>query len=332
MCLYPKLIKNKRYRVNAKNQGDVPEPQDKRVLFVPAACGKCMQCRKQKSREWAVRLSEEIRHDDRGKFITFTFSDKSLSDLTDAIHNDSKRMAKLLKQNENGLSGYNLDNEIATIAMRYFLERWRKKYKKSVKHWFVTELGGKYTERIHLHGILWTDVDIDTIANIWKYGHIVLGDGKGTHYVNERTVNYMIKYVHKTDIKHPEYQQKILTSAGIGKGYLDRVDSNLNHFNPNGTRDYYICRNGNKLPLPTYYRRKIYSDDERESLWLELLDKETRYVDGIEVDVSESYDNYYKLLAEARKKNKVLGYGDDEVNWEKRYYENQKRMLKRNLI
>ena len=43
-----------------------------------------------------------------------------------------------------------IEDGIATLAVRRFLERWRKKYKKSVKHWFVTELGGKFTERIHL--------------------------------------------------------------------------------------------------------------------------------------------------------------------------------------
>ena len=42
-----------------------------------------------------------------------------------------------------------------TKAIRLCLERIRKHTGKSVKHWFITELGHNGTERIHLHGIVW---------------------------------------------------------------------------------------------------------------------------------------------------------------------------------
>ena len=103
-----------------------------------------------------------------GKFVTLTFSEESLVELGE-------------DKNINTLNGYNLDNGIATLAVKRFLGRWRKKYKKSVKHWLVTELGGKYTERIHLHGIIFTDENEETIGKIWKYGNIKLGNGKD-HY------------------------------------------------------------------------------------------------------------------------------------------------------
>ena len=61
MCLYPKLIKNKKYTKNKKNGGVVPAVSDNRVLYVTAACGKCFECRKQKARAWQVRMSEELR-------------------------------------------------------------------------------------------------------------------------------------------------------------------------------------------------------------------------------------------------------------------------------
>ena len=60
-----------------------------------------------------------------------------------------------------------MENKIATLAVRRFLERWRKKYKKSVRHWLVTELGQKNTEHLHLHGIIWTDKG-EEINKIWK--------------------------------------------------------------------------------------------------------------------------------------------------------------------
>ena len=87
MCLYPQLIRNKKYTPNKKNGGYVNYEQfirgekDTRVLAVPVGCGRCMECRKQTAREWQVRLLEDVRHNKNGKFITLTFSDKSITEL-----------------------------------------------------------------------------------------------------------------------------------------------------------------------------------------------------------------------------------------------------------
>ena len=85
MCLYPKLIKNRKYTVTKKNEGNVPVAEDARVLFVPVACGKCIECCKQKARAWQVRLQEEIRTDKNGQFVTLTFSTESILELLKEI-------------------------------------------------------------------------------------------------------------------------------------------------------------------------------------------------------------------------------------------------------
>ena len=38
MCLYPKLIKNRKYIANKKNGGNIPPVYDLRVLTVPIGC------------------------------------------------------------------------------------------------------------------------------------------------------------------------------------------------------------------------------------------------------------------------------------------------------
>ena len=313
MCLYPKLIKNRKYISNKKNGGNIPPVTDKRVLLVPVGCQKCIECKKQKARNWQVRLQEEIRHDNKGKFVTFTFSNESIKELSSQIK---------------GITGYNLDNEIATLGVRRFLERWRKKFKKSVKHWLVTELGSNGTENIHLHGILWTNETTKTIEKIWKYGFIWVGDKNNGGYVNEKTINYIVKYINKIDEKHKEYNSKILTSAGIGRNYTEREDSKKNKFNGKETKETYSTKQGIKLALPIYYRNKIYSEEEKEILWLQKLDEEIRYICGEKIDISKDDKEYYKTLEWYRKKNKRLGYGDDSKNWEQKRYENEKRNLK----
>jgi uncharacterized protein YlbG (UPF0298 family) len=123
-----------------------------------------------------------------------------------------------------GLSGYDRDNEICRIAVRRYTERWRKKYGKTLRHWLVTELGHENTERVHMHGIVWTD-KVKDIKEIWKYGKVWIGD-----YVSAKTINYIVKYVNKVDEKHKTYNSKIFTSKGIGREYMERKDSGRNKY------------------------------------------------------------------------------------------------------
>lgn len=307
MCLYPNLIPNPKYKKNIKNGGNVPLCTDPRILYVPVGCGKCMECGNKKKREWQVRLNEEIRNNKNGKFITLTFS--------------SDEYVKLLKETKK--EGYEGDNATATLAMRRFLERWRKKHKKSVKHWFITELGGGRYEHLHMHGILWTDENIKEIEEKWKYGYVHQGE-----YVNERTINYIVKYLHKEDEKHKAYKPIILCSSGIGKGYNKRGDANNNKYKEGKTDETYKTRSGIKLAMPIYYRNKIYTENEREKLWIEKLDKEERYVNGERIDVSskEGEEQYRKLRDYYRNKSSQLGYGKP-IEWKDWHYENERRKM-----
>lgn len=318
MCLYPKLINNPKYKSTVKNGGNIPPIRDERVKKVPIGCKKCIECKKKRKREWQIRLLEEIKNNREGSFVTLTF--------------DNENYKKIYKKFEKHVSGYELDNQIATYAVRHFLERWRKKYKKSVRHWLITEIGGKGTENIHLHGIIWTK-DIEEIKRIWGYGFVWTGytkDEKNVNYLNEKTVNYITKYMLKVDIQHKEYEGKILTSSGIGRGYENTYNAKKNKYLEGNTKETYICRNGVRVGLPIYYRNKIYTEEEREQLWIEKLDKEERYILGrkVKVDTIEGEEEYYKLLKEAQKLNKEIGYGTDKVSWQRYKYENERRELK----
>lgn len=312
MCLYPKLVRNPKYKANKKNGGVIPPIVDDRVKFVPIGCQRCMECKKKKARDWTVRLQEEIAARTNGKFVTMTFSDKSITELAGT---------ETCKE----LSGYELDNEIATVAVRRFLERWRKKYKVSLRHWLVTELGHRGTENIHLHGIVWTDESIEEVEKYWQYGFMDKYYKKN-NYVNVRTISYIAKYITKNDIRHKEYAAKILTSAGIGGKYVERIDSERNKYKGKETDEAFRTRSGSKLGLPIYYRNKIYTEKEREELWLMKLDKNERWVCGEKVKADNTKE-YEKLLKYWRERSKELGYGDDERDWNREVYEQQRRQL-----
>lgn len=312
MCLYPKMIENPKYKPNKKNKGKPPIPKDERVKYVPIGCGKCLECMKQKKRQWQVRLLEEVSTRKDGQFVTLSFSDEELTKLEIEA-----------KEENPELTGYDLDNRSATIAVRRFTENWRNETGHQPRRWLITELGTKSTERIHIHGIIWTR-NVKLIHELWKYGNVYIGT-----YVNGATANYITKYCTKTDLKHPNYQPKIMCSKGIGKGYTKGAWAKYNGYNGENTKDYYTTATGHKLSLPIYYRNKIYNEEQREELWIQRLNRQERWVDGIKIDVSKGDEEYYKVLEMTRQKNRTLGYGDERKNWKLINYERERREIKR---
>ena len=145
--------------------------------------------------------------------------------------------------------------------------------------------------------------DIKAIERLWKYGWVYFGT-----YVNERTVNYIIKYVTKVDLRNRNFKAKILCSKGIGSNYLGSINAERNRFNNKNTKESYKNKQGYELNLPIYYRNKIYSDEERERLWLNKLDKNVRFVMGEKIDISKDDTNYFNTLEYYQKLNKSLGY------------------------
>lgn len=293
MCLYPKFVKNPKYLPNKKNGGRIPPLFDNRLKYVSVGCGRCRECLKQKANEWITRLTYELlENKDNAKFVTLTFSNESLSNLINEFENDTEIIVKK--------------------AVRRFCERWRKKYKKQPRHWLITELGHKNTERIHLHGIIWGDSD--DIRNIWKYGHVWIGD-----YVNKETIFYITKYVTKIDTKHKNYIPRIYTSKGIGSLYWK---SKFHTWKRKETKEYLRLPNGQRKGLPIYYRNHIFSELQRELLWKWRLDKQKIYVLGKECDIStiDGQLDYMRLLTEEQQINKRLGYGDNSKEWKKQKY------------
>lgn len=264
--------------------------------MVPVGCGNCIECRKQKSRAWQIRLWEDIKVNKNCYFITLTFSEEELTKLEKEI-------------------GKNKANAIATIAVRRFNERYRKKYKKAIRHWLITELGHTKTERLHIHGIIWTN-NIEDTLKYWKYGKTDIGE-----YCNERTINYIIKYVTKIDNDHKGYQPLILCSPGIGKSYIDKMKKR-HIYKENNTKDNYTSKSGHHIQLPIYYRNYFFSEEEKELLWLEKLDQKRIYIMGNKYSTAtlkdlEIIDKVRKI---AQERNIALGYGSDKKEWLKKEY------------
>ena len=79
--------------------------------------------------------------------------------------------------------------------------------------------------------------------------------------------------------------------------------------------------------MPTYWKNKIFTEEEREEQWTKLLDKGERWIGG-EKFKDTDYKRIEKALEWQRKLNNIPGYGSDKTKWSQIEYENQMRELK----
>lgn len=314
MCLYPRKMINRKYTATAKNTvyvtdvptNAIPELTDLRCAYIEIPCGNCIECRKQKANEWRCRMSEELREHKYAYFVTLTFSPEELLKLT----RETRRCEC---------------NLIAGVAVRRFLERWRKKHGKSLRHWCISELGHEGTERLHLHGIIWSDTEIgkEYLEYYWHYGEIWCGE-----YCNQQTINYIVKYITKIDTDHKGFYGQIFASPGIGRRWVDRHQNDPTYtYRPGKSRTDYVLKNGQKVKMPTYFKNKIYNEDEREKIWRDFMDKEKISIMGIEHTLDIGHKTLTNIINKAQEVNYEQEYGDDSPEWKKTPTNITERML-----
>lgn len=297
MCYFTKKVLNKRFLPNRKNRWNPPVCTDERFRYVEVECGHCFECRKKKRREWRIRNYEQLKETPHAVFFTGTVSPERYENICKkyGFKNDGSQ-----------------DNEIITKIHRLFLERIRKQTGKSVKHWCVTEKGHTNTRRIHLHGLYYAR-EGQTKWQLTKllYENWIDGYRYYGKYVNEETINYVSKYMTKKDEDNPDYISIVLCSKGLGANYAK--ENQLKHkWNEEKTIITYKTFNGQDLPLPRYYKTTIYTDDQRQLLWLYAEDKGVKWVKGFEVIAANTVNkDYYERLLKEKNENGIGLHGDN---------------------
>ena len=103
--------------------------------------------------------------------------------------------------------------------------------------------------------------------------------------------------------KNPNFIGKIMASKGIGAGYWKTFNARRNRYQENSTNEMYLLENGTEIPLPQYYRNYLYTDREKEKIWIEKQERGYRYIGGEKVfmDDEEGWNNltrYYQQINE----------------------------------
>ena len=115
----------------------------------------------------------------------------------------------------------------------------------------------------------------------------------------------------KKDKDNPDYIGIVLCSKGLGANYAK--ENQLKHrWNKEKTIITYKAHNGQDLPLPRYYKTQLYTENQRQLLWLYAEDKGTKWVKGFEVLKANTVNkDYYERLV--RQKNEEGASLHDDV-------------------
>ena len=142
-----------------------------------------------------------------------------------------------------------------------FLKRLRKSlngYK--INYYLVGEYGTKF-KRPHYHMILYglSNKAISRfVVSAWNMGHVHIGT------LSERSIQYVCKY-HVLRGMNPEGTEKsfMVCSKGIGLDYVEKMKDYHTEY---PTSRYYYQYFQYKMPLPRYYKEKIYNEETRDRI------------------------------------------------------------------
>lgn len=243
-CLNPREIVNPRYtRKTAKGRralalwrgvhGDPRGyPEDYKIII---PCGKCLGCYRDKARSWRVRLLHEHIYGGHTSCLCLTLT---ISDENYYLFASRESSARLFR---------------AFIdRLRYYVPG-----RKSPKRFFISELGEK-TSRLHFHGFIWDVPSLtkEKLSKAWPYGFI---DVKPLE--SARQLSYVTKYITKAKNAHDPL---IFVSPGLGLAYTRNSRWVSWHHRGDSSNPINLCVRFDSYvyAMPTYYRKKIFSDAE----------------------------------------------------------------------
>lgn len=221
----------------------MPHPKLGTPITVP--CGRCIGCRIERSRQWAVRIVHESKCHLENCFITLTYSDEHLPPHLNLVKSDVQKFIKRLRKS------------IAPKKISYFAcgeygdTTQRPHYHLIIfGHDFADK---KYYQKNHKGDSLYTSA---TLEKIW---------GKGFSPVGEVTFDsaaycarYCIKKLNGEAAKNdPRLQPFMLcsTKPAIGKTWLEKFFTDVYPHDE-------VISNGHPAKPPRYYDKILTDVDE----------------------------------------------------------------------
>lgn len=285
------------------------------VVKVP--CGRCIGCRLDRSRDWAIRCVHEATLFDYNCFITLTYAEDKVPKNGSLDKRAFQKFMKRLRKKHKGKQPV-YGTDIVRYPIRYFM---------------CGEYGTKF-QRPHYHACLfnfdfedkelWSTRDgvklyrSEDLETLWTDGYATVGD------VSYESAAYVARYCTKKitgdagiehylvgvdeetgecEFREPEFAA-MSRRPGIGKLFYERYKTDMY------PKDF-ITHNGTKHPLPPYYD-KLHMDIASEAM------KKVKMVRRMKQNIEENTGSRLQI----RKKCK-----QSQIKTLKRSYENGTQTL-----
>lgn len=282
--------------------------------YIQIPCGRCLECRLARSKEWAYRCILESKEHEHNYFVTLTYADPPKSSYIDD-NGEIRESFTLVKAD-----------------VQKFIKRVRKHFTgHKIRYYMCGEYGSlKNTHRPHYHiiffGLPLDDLKLappylqqnkhernnkydlyvsDYLTNEWKHGHVVIGP------VTIDTCAYTARYIMKKQLG----DNTIYDYMNILPPYTamsNRPGIASNYFHENVEKIYQLGNyfiNGEKVYPPRYYKNilKNYDEDKYEKFNNERMEAMEDISKHMLDHTDLSIINYFDVLEDiVENKNKSL--------------------------
>lgn len=271
-CTHPRTVG---FKADGKTICWSQKQRSKEFAPFQLPCGKCLECRLEYGRQWAVRSVHEAEmYGDNNAFITLTYSPENLKS-SKLIYEDFQLFVKRLRE-EIYCSAVNADygpkfwENLKSKDRKAF--RAENKYENTRIGVFCAGEYGEETRRPHWHALLfnWRPSDgvysytnkngddcyeSETLTRLWGKGHAEFGS------VTFKSAGYVARYAAKKIVHSPngklreadthEWQpiSKKSSKHAIGKRWLEKNWPDV--FN----RGELVLKDGSLTSIPRYYEK-----------------------------------------------------------------------------
>lgn len=218
-------------------------------LPVTLPCGRCIGCRLEKSRQWAVRCVYEAEQYEQNSFVTLTYNNQHLSEKVSLEKDHIKKFLKRLRK-------------------QVF-----KNYNKQIRYFLCGEYGEQFN-RPHYHLCIFNHSFPDKtlistvkgnklyrsqeLEKVWTYGHSSIGE------LTFESAAYVARYVTKKitgENQEAHYGDRtpefcfMSRKPGIGRKWFDKFKTDVLN------TDRIIVRNNLQCRPPRYYDNIMQKED-----------------------------------------------------------------------
>lgn len=231
-CLYPRTVG---FLADGKTISWSQKNYSKEYATFQLPCSKCIECRLEYARQWAVRCVHEASTHDENSFITLTYSDEHLKSDKLQYPDFQQFMKRLRFSHQNNQIGMFVTGEYGELKKRphwhALIFGWRPR---DLTYKYSNERGDK----------IYSSESLDTL---WGYGISEVGN------VTFESAGYCARYaakklVHGNDKDHDFHPiSKKSSKNAIGKRFLELYWQDI--FNHGDV----ILKDGTKTSIPRYY-------------------------------------------------------------------------------